>query len=265
VWDIERHAAQAWPAAITERAGGWLLRNTPGVRRRRSNSALPPPPERRPHAALEAVEAFYVRRGLPVAIQVSPAEHHAELDGHLAARGYRHAAPTLVLTAPVGAVMTARHARTVNITEDPAPAWLDAFVELDGHDDSDRVGKQVFKRITGHTGYASMTVDGQIAGMGLFVAAPGWAGVFCMATRPAHRRQGIAASIIAAGARWAALHGADRLYLQVEAENDPAKRLYARAGFVHSHGYHYRIAPVPTNHPLQGDERDAGVRSRVGR
>jgi GNAT superfamily N-acetyltransferase len=254
VWEIERHAAQAWPAAITGRAEGWLLRYTPGVRRRRSNSALPPPPQRRPHAVLEAVEGFYVRRGLPVAIQVSPADHHAELDGHLAALGYRRAAPTLVLTAPVGAARAARPTTTVNIMDDPAPAWLGAFAELDGHDDSVAVGKQVLRRITGHTGYASVTIDGQIAGMGLFVVASGWAGVFCMATRPAHRRQGIAATIITAGARWAALHGADRLYLQVEAENDPAKRLYAGAGFVRSHGYHYRIAPVSTSHPSERGE-----------
>ena len=43
------------------------------------------------------------------------------------------------------------------------------------------------------------------------------------------------------GARWAARKGAGRLYLQVEDGNDAALRLYTRAGFTRSHGYHYRI------------------------
>ena len=41
-------------------------------------------------------------------------------------------------------------------------------------------------------------------------------------------------------ARFAASRGAERLYLQVELENEPARALYARAGFVEAYRYHYR-------------------------
>lgn len=245
---VERFAAAAWPATHTENTRGWLLRHTPRVTRRRSNAALPPPADQHPEHALDAVEAFYRTRGLPVSIQVSPAEQHTALDAALAARGYRHAAPTLVLTAPVAQVIaktTGHRAVAVNLADKATAAWHRAFVDLDGHSDSAAVGELVLPRVPAPAAYASVTLDGDVAAMGLFVAALGWAGVFCMTTHPQHRRQGIALAILHAGARWAAGHGADHLYLQAEHDNNPARRLYGRTGFTHSHSYHYRVANQP--------------------
>ena len=79
-------------------------------------------------------------------------------------------------------------------------------------------------------------------GVGLAVCEHGWAGLFCMATDPRLRRRGIARAVLHELARWSRRR-AGRLYLQVERENAPAQALYADAGFVRSHGYHYRVAP----------------------
>jgi ribosomal protein S18 acetylase RimI-like enzyme len=48
--------------------------------------------------------------------------------------------------------------------------------------------------------------------------------------------------VLAALAGWAGAHGASRMYLQVERDNMPARRLYERAGFREICGYHYRTA-----------------------
>jgi predicted GNAT family acetyltransferase len=40
-----------------------------------------------------------------------------------------------------------------------------------------------------------------------------------------------------------AQHGAKIAYLQVEAGNDPAERVYQRLGFTDAYTYHYREAP----------------------
>ncbi|HWS38687.1 MAG TPA: GNAT family N-acetyltransferase [Actinoplanes sp.] len=223
---IEEHAASAWPASHTVRDAGWLLRHTPGVGKRRNNSALPVA-ETLP---VEAAEEYYRSRGLPVTIQISPAEQHTELDEELAARGYRHDAPTLVLTAPVPAVAADARVEIGDIT----PAWRAAY-------GNDAVTTHVLDRITRPAGFASVNVDGEVAALGLFVAGDGLAGVFCMATAPAHRRRGHAAAILRAGAAWSADQGAGLLYLQVEEDNIPALRLYEGVGFTHSHSYHYRV------------------------
>lgn len=243
--EVELLAARAWPATYTTSRGGWLLRHTPGVARRRSNSAALLAASDHPHHRIEAVESFYRSRDLPVLVQVAPAHHRTELDATLAARGYRLAAPTLVLTAPTADVVTATAVGdpcAVHIDGEATPDWLAAYVALDGHDDSTTVAKLVLPRIPQPAAYASLAVDGTVAAMGLFVAEAGWAGVFCMATDRRHRRHGYARAILHAGGRWAVTHGVHHLYLQVEAGNESAHRLYERAGFTHSHTYHYRTA-----------------------
>jgi GNAT superfamily N-acetyltransferase len=222
---------------------GWLLRHTPGVRRRRSNSALPAG-----EPSIEHLETFYRSRGRPVMVQLGPA--HGRLDALLAGRGYRIDAPTSVMTAVTEDVVAATSpqgrqaepAEPFELAEDSA-AWLRTFADLDVHADSASVGEKVISRIAAPAAFVSVTRGGRAAGMGLFAADSGWAGVFAMATRPDLRGQGIATGVLGTGARWAARHGATRLYLQVEQDNEAALALYTRAGFTRSHGYHYRIAP----------------------
>ncbi|GGQ05364.1 GNAT family N-acetyltransferase [Streptosporangium pseudovulgare] len=255
-WRIERCAALAWPAAVTEEHEGWLLRHSSGVTRRRSNSALPPPA---PVRSIEHVERFYRDRGAPVRVQISPAEHHRELDARLAGLGYRVESGVAVLTARTGDVVAATARATAipaaEVRADAAPAvpvvevagdpggWLAVFADLDGHSDSETVGREVISRIAGPAAFLSVSHEGRAAAMGMVVADSGWAGVFCMATRPDLRRRGLAAAVLGAGARWAAGQGADRLYLQVEKDNLAARALYERVGFTYSHGYHFRTSP----------------------
>jgi N-acetylglutamate synthase len=245
-WLIERYAAEAWPAAEALEEDNWLLRHTPDVPRRRSNSALPLARGEALLAALPQVEDFYATRGLPVVIQVAPAEEHTALDALLAERGYRRDAATQVWVAPTATVITGSRPVVpleVTVTEHPTFRWLDAYVALDGHENSQEAADQVLAHISAPAAYLSVEHDGQVVGMGLIVAAQGCAGVFCMATHPEHRRTGIANAILHVGARWAAARGADELYLQVMDENHAARRLYERVGFRASHTYHYRLKP----------------------
>ncbi len=260
---VERAAAAAWPATRTESVSGWLLRHTPGVPRRRSNSALPPAADRHPERTLAAVEAFYAAAGLPSTIQVSPAEQQAALDAALAARGYRPEAPTLVLTAPAPTVAAAAdpaypapagagHSRpapasaaAVVIDDAASSAWLAAYQALNGPADTSAVAGLVLARVPSPAAFARLAVDGQDVAIGLFVADGEWAGLFCMATDPRYRRRGLALAVLSAGARWATARGCAGLYLQVEQDNIAARHLYARAGFTHSHSYHYRVCDTP--------------------
>ncbi|MBB4931697.1 GNAT superfamily N-acetyltransferase [Lipingzhangella halophila] len=243
---IERHAIGAWPAPATHCSDGWLLRHTPGMRRLRSgNTALPPSPDGAGRSGLAVVEAFYRDRGLPAAIQVSPAAQHTELDAYLAGRGYRFDTPVHVLTASAEPVATAPQpaaAWTVHLDDAPTAPWLAAFVELDAQHDSRAIADQVIAKISLPAAYVRIDAGHRTAGIGVFVGGDDrWAGVYCMATHPEHRRRGVAAAVLRAGARWAAERGIAGLYLQVAQSNTAAHTLYTRTGFTPAYSYHYRI------------------------
>jgi N-acetylglutamate synthase len=248
---IEQLAANAWPAATVQLIDGWLLRHTPGVARRRSNSALPSPGAARASPAQRAqvvdlAERFYARRSQPTVVQVSPAELHDQLDRDLATRGYRRQAPTLVLTAPIHRVAVPAPivpTLAVSVADTVTPQWLAAWTAIEARPDAAATNQQVLARIGPPAGYLTATRDREVVGVGMVVVERGWAGVFCMATRPRDRRHGVATAVLQHAAGWAADQGAQQLYLQVEEHNLPALRLYRRFGFQPSHHYHYRVAP----------------------
>jgi GNAT superfamily N-acetyltransferase len=216
---IERIAAASWPAAVIEERDGWLLRHTPGVTRRRNNSALPVG-----LPSVPSMEDFYGGLRAPAIVQVAPADQHAELDALLASRGYALDGRTSVLTAP--AVTSAPSAPVTR--HDDRSRWETLFASIAG----DVSAMPVLSRITAPA--AVFTVDSRA--LALAVTIDEWTGVFCMVTRPAHRRRGLASALLAAIAEWAP----GPLYLQVEDSNTVAHAVYARAGFTLSHRYHYR-------------------------
>ncbi|WP_148046282.1 GNAT family N-acetyltransferase [Halostreptopolyspora alba] len=241
---IERHATSAWPAPISHRVDGWLLRHTPGMRRLRSGNTALPLSSDGGRPGLAAVEAFYRDRGLPAAIQVSPAAQHTELDTYLSERGYRFDTPVQVLTASADAVAAAPHPPTwtVRVDDAPTPGWLKAFVDLDAQHDSRALAERVIAEVDLPAAYTRIDDGHRTIGIGAFVGGDDrWAGVYCMATHPGYRRRGVAAAILRAGAQWVAERAITGLYLQVTRSNTAARALYARAGFAHAYGYHYRL------------------------
>ncbi|MEV0585758.1 GNAT family N-acetyltransferase [Nonomuraea sp. NPDC050310] len=245
-WQIERRAANAWPAGQVTTADGWLLRHTPDVPRRRSNSALPQlgsdpalsevlgdAAPFHPERALAALDRFYAGRSLPVIVQVTPSEHRRGLDDLLAAAGYAVGAQVLILTAdarPIAALDTGAAAPV-----DDRTRWAELFEAVTG----DSSAMAVIDRIVPK----STLVAKDRAGLGLAVSEDGWTGLFCMATHPGSRRQGVATAVLAAAARWSVEQGADRLYLQVEEENQAARAVYEGLGFTLAYRYHYRVRP----------------------
>ena len=83
---------------------------------------------------------------------------------------------------------------------------------------------------------------------GLGVAEREHVGIFAMRTLESERGRGHASAILRGLASWGASEGALTAYLQVEADNSAAQRLYTRAGFRKVYGYHYRSLALPGGH-----------------
>jgi GNAT superfamily N-acetyltransferase len=185
---------------------------------------------------------------------MSPIADPAELDAVLAARGY--AASDEVSVEVADGVAAAALTAPAGVEAFCGDALTDAWFELSGRrgrfaGDAAGAYRALLGRLGGRAGFALAAVGGEPAAVGLCVAAPPWAGVFSMLTLPDFRGKGLGGAVLGALARWARSRGAARLYLQVEVDNAPARRLYARGGFVPRYPYFYRSQPAPG----RGDSR----------
>lgn len=243
VLEVERAAARTWPAGTVVHRAGWLLRHCSRMRRRRSNSALPPARVADPEAEIAQLVRFYAERSARAVVQVSPLPWHAELDAHLAARGFAVEAPVQVMTAPVERAAEVDAADVeVRLDARPDEGWLAAVAQVGSRPEPE------LARLDRPVRFATALLDGRPAGVGMFVRDGAWCAVYGMATAPEARGRGVARAVLRAGARWAAQApaggsgGAAEVFLQVERANAAALRLYSGAGFEFSHLYHYRVA-----------------------
>ncbi len=244
---LEDIGANAWPAARVERLHGWRLGYDRGVTRR-ANSVLP----NRwtggvdPDTAIDQVERRYRARGLTPCLKLTRAAEPAGLDDILARRGYRREGVSQVLTADASAMSEVRRSiAAVDLRDTPSDDWIAASWPAPAAPDQIAARCAIVGRIRPPRAFALATRDGDPAGAALAVLEAGWAGITAVHTLPRFRRTGIARALVAALAAWALARRAPSLYLQVEADNRPARRLYAGAGFRPAYRYHYRTLPPP--------------------
>ena len=241
---IERVAFDAWPAAVVQELGGWRLRFNHGVTSRGSSVWPGPGRSDLPLAVrIEAVGRFYAEHGATAAYQISPAADPPELDAQLAARGYETTVPVSVELASAAGVaaLGAPHRAEALCSGELSEEWF----EVSGRrgrfqGEAVAVYRAMLERLSGRAGFALVRAGGEVAAVGLSVASPPWAGVFSMLTLPAWRGKRLGEAVLGAIARWAQGRGAGRLYLQVETDNAPARKLDARVGFAPRYEYHYR-------------------------
>ncbi|MFE0654508.1 GNAT family N-acetyltransferase [Streptomyces sp. NPDC059534] len=259
--ELARATARAWQPVESEPLGEWTLRaafqDVPGGARpggpaagrrvgftRRANSALPLGDPGLPVAeALLRVRDWYAARELPAYVQAATGAEGtqellcAALDRH----GWRRevsAEVRIAALAPLGDldadVSAVRLSRTVD------DAWLSRYQRSEEASPTVRSvlasGPSVW--------FASVAGTGGVpAAIGRCVVDGRWAGFMAVEVDPAHRRRGLATSVMTALARQALDEGASAAWLQVETDNDGARALYDGMGFAaHHHYHHYRWA-----------------------
>jgi ribosomal protein S18 acetylase RimI-like enzyme len=242
---LQERAARALPAEHIENADGWWLRHTP------SSSwwvgTVLPHGDAGPGELVSRVvgaEEFYAGHGAAARFQISPGACPEDLDTVLAERGYRRQSLISLQVASAARVVEQAPAGSLRVRVDdrPTPAWFETWRAVNDHDGDSRSEWDMLVRVERPCAYACAMAGDDVLAVGRAVADTGWAGVFGMATIPEARGKGAARSVLAALARWAGAHDADRMYLQVERDNIPALRLYERMGFSEISGYHYRTA-----------------------
>ncbi len=239
----ERRCAIGWPAETVEHHFGWKLRFNGGVTRR-ANSVLPL--EAAGALSLDvrilSAEHFYRKHNLAACFMISPAARPEGLDAALESRGYRVEGGSLVQGAEIAEVQAIRGSDAeIVLSRDVTDSWRAGYLEGDGVDRRRKI-IGIMQRIRSAKRFAVALVGDVPVAVGLGVVVDGRMILLGMQTNSSHRRAGHGAAIVRALAEWAAESGAASAILQVEADNDAARALYAKAGYRTLYGYHYRVA-----------------------
>ncbi len=94
-----------------------------------------------------------------------------------------------------------------------------------------------------HHGVLVFDSEGATVGAGQVVIEGTLAGLYDVFTAERQRGLGVAETVCRHLLGVAAAAGARVAYLQVDAGNEPARRIYKRLGFVDGYSYHYRTLP----------------------
>jgi len=217
----------------------WLLPMDPGtVGRARSAVPLRHEAPTAPAQLIERIEERYCSGGLPVHLRIAELPCFDALAAALAGRGYIDGKPTLTQVGSARAMRALSHGEPAELDAAPDEGWTGVFLGpgFDPVDGACRV--QALGRAR-HNLFASVRECGATLAAGAVSFGHGWAGVHGMRTEQSARGRGLAGRVLAALAQAALERGYERVFLQVEAGNEPALALYRRAGFRTAWNYRY--------------------------
>jgi ribosomal protein S18 acetylase RimI-like enzyme len=238
---VEEASLNAWPATRQLVLDGWIVRLAQGFTKR-ANSVIPLYPSRRDAAEkVRFCENLYARERLKTIFRITSIDDHADLDGYLAARGYRHQDPTEVLVAvlddpPAG--MTREP-----LQQFPLQAWLDTYARLTGLPaEAQPLHGAILRAIPLPCCHAAVGSRDDPMSCGLAVLEQDLVGLFDIVTRADVRRAGHGEKIVTGLMEWGRARGARVAYLQMAADNAPAAALYRKLGFQPVYRYWYRVS-----------------------
>ena len=219
---------------------GWLVRFAPGkAKRARCINAVAP--GRLPIAErLAACATVYAQARLPMIVRITPFTIPSELDGLLARQRLRRFDDTRVMV---------RSGAGVDPAKTPAASiraiGLEAFAQrVGGFRGSTLAQRQAHAQRLLNAAVSfqafEMHADGEPVACGQFAIEGDLVGLYDIYTAQASRGRGLATALCRHLLARAGACGARHAYLQVEADNLPARTVYARLGFVDGYAYHYR-------------------------
>ncbi|MFX0106680.1 MAG: GNAT family N-acetyltransferase [Candidatus Hodarchaeota archaeon] len=238
---LEQVAFESWPASEVVPLGGWLMRADAGVTRR-ANSVFPQnDPDLPLEDAINQVIEFYNHRNLIPRFQITEASSPFGLDDVLADAGFLYEMKTYLQTAEIEGSSEASVEHEVELISTPTDEWFSAYARISSHPPLVlRVRRGIFNRMPDGKRFALVREGESIIGISVGVVYQNGIGIFGVRTDDTHKRRGVATSINNALLAWARLQGIKNAYLQVEADNEPALRLYHTLGFTTKYAYWYR-------------------------
>ncbi|WP_347879918.1 GNAT family N-acetyltransferase [Tianweitania aestuarii] len=238
---FEAAGFRAWPAADVHYDGTWVIRLTPGHDAKRLNSVNPLDPgdlHDLDNRIARAAERF-AAAGRPLTFRLSPLAGE-KLEAHFDAAGWDTVRPSLVMAlslegdTPVGDAMDQIPLKDVD-------RFITAALEVHGLGPVRAPGlTDIIRAIEPEVGLFALEAETHPLASAICVQDRDLAGLFEVATHRNVRGQGYGRRVVLSALKWAKLRGAKLAWLQVEANNEVAIKLYRSIGFEAVYGYHYR-------------------------
>ncbi len=238
---LEEAALTAWPALQQILYDGWLLRFADGYTKRANSVNALYPSTLDLDRKISRCEAAYAERNLPVIFRVTPHSQPDGLDERLEQRRYKVIDRTLVMSGALNSQAeeptSAFGIRNVSLLE-----WLEGYARLCSPTvEQLALQRGIVTRIPTPLCLALGFQGGDPVGYVLGVLDSELVGIFGLYVAPTARGSGLGKAMLQWVLRWARLRGATKAYLQVEAKNDPAIRLYCGMGLAEAYPYWYRV------------------------
>ena len=220
---------------------GWLVRFSPGKAKRARCVNAVAGGRSSLDDRLAACGRVYADAQLPLIVRITPFSQPNGLDNHLAENGLRRFDDTRVMVAALA---------------DEPPPELPASVRLNAlalEPFARRIGELRGSPLAQRQAHAErllnspvpifafeLTLDGETVACGQIALENDLVGVYDVFSATASRGRGHAKLLCRHLLAQARARGARHAYLQVEADNLPARAVYTRLGFADAYAYHYR-------------------------
>lgn len=222
---------------------GWLLRYSPGkAKRARCVQAVAagrlPLTER-----LALCQAVMAEAGLPLVVRITPFSLPAGLDEALAALGWARFDDTRVMVAPQCPAQAEPVSAALLWEPLDGAAYAEVVGALRGSPAAQREAhaQRLALSPVPYQGWVlRRAADGRVLACGQSAAEADLVGLYDVFTDPQARGQGLARILCSRLLAQAHAAGARTAYLQVDADNHPARHIYRRLGFADAYAYHYR-------------------------
>ena len=243
---VEDLSLNAWPSHQVQVYDGWLLRFSYFYTHRTNCVETIGPSELSFREKVDYVEKVYAKWGTPSIFKISPLTPPA-LELLLIERGYReeHKVDNMVLElSSLGDSPVPEAALPLVVGERVDDAWIEGLFTLKGT--TNPTHRKIVPSMYAAIPKDEITVsvydeDGRIAATGLGILDRGYVGIYAIHVRDDLRRKGLARAIVGTLLKEGAAKGASKAYLQVVADNEPARRLYESFGFRTEYSCWFRV------------------------
>jgi len=193
------------------------------------------------HERLAECERVLADAGLPLIVRVTPFSRPDGLDDWLAAQGLHRIDDTRTMVAPRLPAEAPALPADCRLQAADAAIYAEAVGALRGSSAAQRAAhaQRVALSPVPYRGWLLLRGD-EVCACAQFALEGAAVGLYDVFTAPASRGRGLSTALCATLLAQARAQGASVAYLQVDAANESARRVYRRLGFTDAYAYHYR-------------------------